>query len=79
MDKREILATATANIATKIKDTVFHNLGENGLALESPGRFTALLEAYRAVEIAEGLDGDTAAERAQDAEDYRQGVLRNQE
>lgn len=81
MDRAQKLKASKARIAEKIADIVLRNYDDNGALLEAPGTFTALLEAYQAIEIAERFeDGfDTADERAKDAEDYRQGVLRNQE
>lgn len=77
MERHEKLKVAKANIALKIADLVEESYGRGEAALVVPGTFTALLEAYRAIEIAETVD--TTVELAQDAEDYRQGVLRNQE
>lgn len=49
--------------------------------METAIAFIPLLDAYRAIEIAEtsGEKFDTVAEGAKDAEDSRQGVLRNKE
>jgi hypothetical protein len=81
MERADKLKASKAYVAEKIADILLRNYDQNGALLETAGTFTALLEAYRAIEIAEkvGVHFDTVAERAQDAEDYRQGVLRNQE
>ncbi|MGO4355180.1 hypothetical protein AB4Z25_25005 [Rhizobium sp. RAF36] len=71
----EKIRAAKAAIAAKIGDIVEENFDSAGAILETPGTFTALLEAYKACEIAEL--SDTADERAKDAADYREGVLRN--
>lgn len=78
MDRREKLSAAKAQVAAKIAEIVMRNVDDVG-ALAKAGTFTALLEAYQAISIAENSDVDTPAELAQDVEDYRQGVLRNQE
>ncbi|RYG58961.1 hypothetical protein EON80_26290 [bacterium] len=81
MERAEKLRAAKAYVAHKIADIIVKNFDDTGGLLETAGTFTTLLESYRAIEIAESLESgfDTAAERAKDAEDYRQGVLRNQE
>lgn len=79
MDQQAKLKAAKDYVVATMTDIIIKNYDENGPALETPGTFTALLEAYRAIQIAERSDADTPAERAQDEEDYRQGVLRNQE
>ena len=68
-----------ASIARKIADRVARHSDGDVSGLETPGTFTALLEACRAPEIAADGDADTTAERAQDAADYHQSVLRNQQ
>ena len=78
MDQREKLSAAKAVLAAKIAEIVMRHV-EDVDALAKAGTFTGLLEAFRAVEITQNADVDTAAELAQDVEDYRQGVLRNQE
>lgn len=62
-------------------DIIIRNYDENGSLLETTGTFTALLEAYRAIEIAETFEVgvDTPAEQARDVEDYRLGIERNKE
>ena len=81
MERAEKLKASKAYVAEKIADIILRNYDENGVLLEKAGTFTTLLEAYRAIEIAETFEEgfDTAAERQKDADDYRQGVLRNQE
>lgn len=81
MERAEKLKAAKAYIAEKLADMIVKNYDGNGTLLETAGAFTPLLDAYRAIEIAEtsGEKFDTVAERARDAEDYRQSVLRNKE
>ena len=77
MDRHAKIRAAKEHVAAKIGDIIVKNFDAGGLALEIEGTFTALLEAFRAVEIAEKYDTET--EHAKDSEDYRQGVLRNVE
>lgn len=71
----EKILAAKTHIAGQIGDIIERNFDHPTAALETPGTFTALIEAFRACEIAE--KAETAEERARDANDYREGVLRN--
>ena len=75
MERHDKIRAAKAHVAGKIADIIEKNFDQGGSALETPDTFTALLEAFKAIEIAEKFD--TAGEHAQDVEDYRQGVLKN--
>ncbi|MNE70176.1 hypothetical protein D3C80_1659510 [compost metagenome] len=75
MDREDKLKAAKAQVVAKISDIIAQNFDQAGGALETPGTFTALLEAYRAIEIV--LTNDSSSEHAQDTEDYRQGMMRN--
>jgi len=75
VDREDKLKAAKAYVVAKMSDIVEKNFDQAGGALETPGTFTALLEAYRAIEVVQ--TNDSSSERAQDTEDYRQGMLRN--
>ncbi len=77
MERQEIFRLAKEYVAAKIGDILVKNYNSGGGALEKEGTFTGLLEAFKAIEIAEKFD--TAAEHKKDVEDYTQGILRNVE
>ncbi|QIB36983.1 hypothetical protein G3A56_02405 [Rhizobium oryzihabitans] len=70
MDK--ILA-AKRHIEGRLGDIIEKNFDESGGALEAAGTFTALLEAYRAVEIAE--IGEKQAERDENMASYTRNIM----
>lgn len=75
MERQEIIRVAKEHVAAKIGDILVKNFNAGGGALETPGTFTALLEAFKAIEIAEKFD--TESEHRKDVENYHQGILRN--
>lgn len=77
MERQEIIRVAKEHVAAKIVDILVKNYNSGGGALETEGTFTALLEAFKAIEIAEKFDTDI--EHKKDVEDYHQGIIRNVE
>jgi len=55
----EKILLAKRHIADSIGDIIEKNFDDAGPALHTGGKFTALLEAYKAVEIAEEREKET--------------------
>ena len=51
--RMEKIQAAKKHIEGRLGDIIEKNFDDSGSALETPGTFTALIEAYRAAEIAE--------------------------
>ena len=71
--RMEKIKAAKKHIEGRLGDIIEKNFDTFGPALETSGTFTALLEAYRAVEIAE--IGEKEAERAENAASYAKNIL----
>lgn len=52
MSDAEKITAAQRHVAEKMADIIIKNYDQTGAALETAGTFTALLEAYKATEIA---------------------------
>ncbi|KQV27887.1 hypothetical protein ASC97_05860 [Rhizobium sp. Root1203] len=72
MDRAGKIQLAKEYIAAKIGDIIEKNYNNGGAALETAGTFTALIEAYRAVEIAD--EGEKLALSKKSSEDYKRGL-----
>lgn len=68
MTRDEKIAAAKEYVVAKIGDIIERNYDQPGAALETSGTFTGLIEAYRAIEIAE--TGSTIANSKEALDSY---------